>query len=164
MTFDRDMWHGGSSWGQIRRSRSQDKVLVRMKKMFPTWLWMQSIKWKVKVNLGKPVTAQCGEMHAVMTMRRFQCGGGGTCRGSTECHGRRSPLGRACSRPPTLCPMGKHCCLPTTFSASKLIFLPFRIELIRVAMHASKNRFKILYFQQVSSASGTQISQLGLCP
>jgi len=32
-----------------------------------------------------------------------------------------------------LCPMGNHCCLPYHFSASKLILLPFHIELIRIA-------------------------------
>ena len=36
-----------------------------------------------------------------------------------------------------LCPIVKHCCLPYYFSASKLVFLPFHIELIRIIMHAS---------------------------
>ena len=59
-------------------------------------------------------------------------------------HWRRSLLG---SRPPTFC--GQWASIVAChFSASKLIFLPFHIEMIRIIMHASKNRFKNSTFSQ----------------
>jgi len=57
-----------------------------------------------------------------------------------------------------------HCCLPHHFSASKLIFLRFHIELIRVIMHASLNRFKIGYFHKKCRLLLAQTPHEGLRP
>ena len=59
------------------------------------------------------------------------------------------PTGQGQHSPIHLCPMGKHCWLPNHFSASKLIFLSFRIELIACILKPVQNSI----FSQVSPAS-----------